>query len=45
MNILCIGGRTVGPAIAWDLVQTYLDATFSNDPRHLRRLKRVASLE
>jgi ribose 5-phosphate isomerase B len=45
MNILCIGGRTVGPAIAWDLVQIYLDATFSNDPRHLRRLKRVASLE
>jgi ribose 5-phosphate isomerase B len=45
MNILCMGGRTVGPAVAWDLVQAYLEATFSNDPRHLRRLKKVASLE
>ena len=24
MNILCMGGRTVGPAVAWDLVQTFL---------------------
>jgi ribose 5-phosphate isomerase B len=45
MNILCMGGRTVGPAVAWDLVQAYLVATFSNDPRHLRRLNKVASLE
>ena len=26
MNILCMGGRTVGPAVAWDLVQTFLAA-------------------
>jgi ribose 5-phosphate isomerase B len=45
MNILCMGGRTVGPAVAWDLVKAYLAATFSNDPRHLRRLSKVASLE
>jgi ribose 5-phosphate isomerase B len=45
MNILCMGGRTVGPAVAWDLIQAFLAATFSNDPRHLRRLKKVASLE
>jgi ribose 5-phosphate isomerase B len=45
MNILCMGGRTVGPAVAWDLVQTFLDAEFSSAPRHLRRLGKVASLE
>jgi ribose 5-phosphate isomerase B len=45
MNILCMGGRTVGPAVAWDLVQTYVAAEFSSDPRHLRRLSKVASLE
>src|SRR5207244_4161322 len=28
MNILCMGGRTVGPAVAWDLVQTFLAAEF-----------------
>jgi ribose 5-phosphate isomerase B len=45
MNILCMGGRTVGPAVAWDLVQTFLAAEFSQAPRHLRRLGKVASLE
>src|SRR6478672_1393439 len=45
MNILCMGGRTVGPAVAWDLVQTFLTADFSQAPRHLRRLSKVASLE
>ena len=45
MNILCMGGRTVGPAVAWDLVQTFLTAEFSQAPRHLRRLGKIASLE
>ena len=45
MNILCMGGRTVGPAVAWDLVQTFLAAAFSQAQRHLRRLSKVASLE
>ena len=44
-NILCMGGRTVGPAVAWDLVQTFLEAKFSQAERHLRRLGKVASLE
>ena len=45
MNILCMGGRTVGPAVAWDLVQTFVAAEFSRAERHLRRLGKVASLE
>jgi ribose 5-phosphate isomerase B len=45
MNILCMGGRTVGPAVAWDLVQTFLAAEFSQAERHLRRLGKLASLE
>jgi ribose 5-phosphate isomerase B len=45
MNILCMGGRTVGPAVAWDLVQTFLAAEYSQAERHLRRLGKVASLE
>ena len=45
MNILCMGGRTVGPAVAWDLVQTFLTAEYSQAERHLRRLGKVASLE
>ncbi|HMG32904.1 MAG TPA: RpiB/LacA/LacB family sugar-phosphate isomerase [Blastocatellia bacterium] len=45
MNILCMGGRTVGPAVAWDLVETFLNANFSQEERHLRRLGKVTSLE
>ena len=45
MNIICMGGRTVGPAIARDLVDTFLAAEFSQAERHLRRLGKVASLE
>jgi hypothetical protein len=35
----------VGPAVAWDLVQTFLAGEFSQEARHLRRLGKVASLE
>jgi ribose 5-phosphate isomerase B len=45
MNILCMGGRTVGPAVAWDLVQTFLVGEFSQAERHLRRLGKVTGLE
>jgi ribose 5-phosphate isomerase B len=45
MNIICMGGRTVGSAVAWDLVETFLAARFSQAERHLRRLGKVASLE
>jgi ribose 5-phosphate isomerase B len=45
MNILCMGGRTVGPEVAWDLVQAYLAADYSPAERHLRRLEKVTALE
>jgi ribose 5-phosphate isomerase B len=45
LNIICMGGRTMGPAVARDLVDTFLAAQFSDGERHLRRLKKVASLE
>lgn len=45
MNILCMGGRTVGPEVAWDLVKSFLEAEFSHEPRHLRRLGKVEALE
>src|SRR5262245_5827440 len=45
MNIICMGGRTVGSAVAWDLVVTFLEAEYSQASRHMRRLAKVASLE
>src|SRR6266850_5943334 len=45
MNIICMGGRIVGPSVAWDLIEAFLAAEFSQAERHLRRLGKVASLE
>ncbi len=45
MNMICLGGRIIGPMIAWDLVTTFLAADFSQEERHLRRLSKVAALE
>ena len=45
ITILCMGGRTVGPEVAWDLVETYLAAEYSQAERHLRRRGKVAALE
>lgn len=45
MNILCMGGRTVGPEVAWDLVETFLHSRFTGAERHRRRLAKVAALE
>jgi ribose 5-phosphate isomerase B len=45
MNIICLGGRVTGPSLAWDLVQTFLGASFKGDERFKRRLANVAVLE
>src|SRR6266487_2819921 len=45
MNILCLGGRVVGPALAWDLVQAFLAAEYGQAERYLRRLNKIAALE
>ena len=45
MNILCMGGRTVGPAVAWDLVEAFLAAENGQAERYLRRLDKIAALE
>jgi ribose 5-phosphate isomerase B len=45
MNILCLGGRVIGNALAADLVRTFLGARFSGAPRHKRRLAAIDALE
>ena len=45
MNIICVGARSTGPLSAWDLVEAFLAAEFSQAPRHLRRIGKVAALE
>ncbi|WP_422928849.1 ribose 5-phosphate isomerase B [Singulisphaera sp. PoT] len=45
MNVLVLGARIVGTALAVDLVAAYLGAKFSHEERHERRLAKVKALE
>ena len=45
MNILCLGARVVGVELAKDLVAAFLNASFTGEERHRRRLDKVASIE
>lgn len=45
MNVLVMGARVVGVAIAQELVEAYLNAVFSQGERHVNRLKKVAAIE
>ncbi|NWG02799.1 MAG: RpiB/LacA/LacB family sugar-phosphate isomerase [Syntrophaceae bacterium] len=45
MNVICLGGRVTGHALAWDLVQTFLKACFRGEERFRRRLEKVAAIE
>jgi ribose 5-phosphate isomerase B len=45
LNVICLGGRVLGNALAWELLKTFLDAGFSGAERHERRLAKVARLE
>jgi ribose 5-phosphate isomerase B len=45
MNLLCLGGRTLGLALAHEIIQIYLAAHFTGAERFLRRLAKVAALE
>ena len=45
MNVLCLGGKVIGSAVALELVQTFLHAHFSGAARHRRRLAKVQALE
>ena len=45
MNIICIGARLVNFSLALDLIQCFLQAHFSGEPRHKRRLAKISKLE
>ena len=45
MNVLCLGGLVTGTAVAWELVETFLQARFGKAERFTRRLAKVAALE
>jgi ribose 5-phosphate isomerase B len=45
MNVFCLGGKVIGSALAWELIETFLKARFSGVARHQRRVDKVRALE
>jgi RpiB/LacA/LacB family sugar-phosphate isomerase len=45
MNVLVLGGRVIGDALARELATTFANARFSAEPRHVRRLEKIRALE
>ena len=45
MNVLCLGARVIGDELARELVRTFLNARFSAEERHQRRLAKVEQIE
>jgi ribose 5-phosphate isomerase B len=45
MNVFCLGGKVIGSALAWELIETFLNAHFSGALRHQRRVAKVRALE
>ncbi len=45
MNVLCLGERVIGIELAREIVGKFLDARFSEDARHVRRLEKVSAIE
>jgi ribose 5-phosphate isomerase B len=45
VNVLCLGARVIGPALAAEVIRAYLQAEFSGEERHVRRLGKIAAIE
>jgi len=45
MNVICLGARVIGPALAGDILRAYAGAAFTGEERHARRLGKIGELE
>lgn len=45
LNLMCLGGRVIGPMLIWELTQAFLNARFLGEGRFQRRLDKVLALE
>jgi RpiB/LacA/LacB family sugar-phosphate isomerase len=45
LNVIVLGGRVIGSALALDLVRAFVAARFSGEARHVRRLNKIKAIE
>jgi ribose 5-phosphate isomerase B len=44
-NVCCLGARVIGPELAAEIVKVFVEARFTGEERHVRRLAKVAAME
>jgi ribose 5-phosphate isomerase B len=45
VNVLCLGARVIGPALAREVIEAFLGASFTGEERHVRRLGKIQAIE
>ncbi len=45
MNVLALGSRVIGEALALEIAEAFVAARFDGVPRHLRRVEKIRALE
>jgi ribose 5-phosphate isomerase B len=45
VNVLCLGARVIGPALAREIIESFLGAQFTGEERHVRRLAKIQAIE
>jgi ribose 5-phosphate isomerase B len=45
MNVICLGARIIGQELVREIVCAYLQAEFSTEERHVRRVNKVRAFE
>jgi len=45
MNVLCMGARVLGPSIAVSIVDSFLNARYTSEERHMRRVEKIHQIE
>ena len=45
MNVLCLGARIIGPELVKEIVRAFLQARFTREERHLRRVNKIRKIE
>ena len=45
LNVICIGGRVIGPSLAWEIIMAFLDAKYEGADRQQRRMGKISNYE
>lgn len=45
MNVICVGSRVIGVELAREIIKTFLEARFTGEERHLRRVSKMKAIE